>query len=94
MPYIADDKRRADLDSGFEPVSAGELTYLLFRLVRGYWCSRPIGFQTASDILGALRSTQLEFERRLLAPYEDAKKADNRDVEGKIWRVEEKAVAR
>lgn len=79
MPYIEKPLRHR-LDIGnTHPMNAGELTYVLTRMILDY-ASGNISFQVYAEILGALEATKLELYRRVIAPYEDSKKETNGDV--------------
>lgn len=75
MPYIKPSDRSDDL----KPSAPGELNFVLTRIVFDYWKERG-NYQAINDILGALEGTKLEFYRRVAAPYEDTKIAQNGDV--------------
>lgn len=78
MPYINQEDRR-QLRHGRLPMDAGELNYSLTRIIHAYWNTQP-KYQTANDIVGALEGAKAEFQRRILAPYEDQKILENGDV--------------
>jgi hypothetical protein len=75
MPYIKQSDRTADL----KPSTPGELNFVLTRIVFAYWQERG-NYQAINDVLGALEGAKLEFYRRVAAPYEDTKIAENGDV--------------
>ena len=79
MPYI-DPAARARLAEGGEPADAGELNYTLTQLVLRYLAAHGLAYHTINDILGALEGAKLEFYRRVAAPYEEDKRAENGDV--------------
>lgn len=78
-PYIRSDFRSMATHS---PRSPGELTYAFMRLAREYMKRAPNGpsFAVYAEVLAALEATKLEFYRRDVSPYEDAKLAENGDV--------------
>jgi len=78
MPYIKPEIRK-DLAINPYPTTAGELNYMITRLLRSYFLQNP-SYQTANDILGALEGAKLEFYRRVVEPYEDDKMIENGDV--------------
>lgn len=84
MPYVSPEARRR-LDEGAAPESAGELNYALTRLVDGY-LSRLAGsdgrlrYAHLNEVMGVLECAKLELYRRVAAPYEDEKIAENGDV--------------
>lgn len=91
MPYIKQERREGPLGLGFDgniPGTAGELNYVLSQVVWQYleWyggsCS-PLGnecYQAYNDVIGVLECLKLEVYRRLVAPYEEEKMAENGDV--------------
>jgi hypothetical protein len=85
MPYI-DTIRRDQLNGTIEEVyafrmrTAGELTYVLTAIIERYRAQHGDQYQTFADIEGSLQGTAREFARRVVAPYEDRKRADNGDV--------------
>ena len=58
-------------------IADGDLNYILFA-----FCRRHIkpSYNAYKNFCGELRQCATEIERRLLAPYEDAKIKDNGDV--------------
>ncbi len=80
MPYIEPNIRPA-IDSGrMVPRTAGELNYVLTRIVLIYLKNHGLGYQSINDIVGALDGAKAEFQRRVVVPYEDAKIEENGDV--------------
>lgn len=78
MPYITRG-RRERLESSFsQPETAGELNYVITKLLIAY--AQPLDYQKINDVLGALAGAQAEFYRRVAAPYEDQKIQENGDV--------------
>lgn len=79
MPYITADQKKA-LNNGYRsPENAGELNYAFTLLAREYWL-RNRNYQGINDIVGALEGAKAEFQRRIVAQYEDTKIAINGDV--------------
>jgi hypothetical protein len=79
MPYIKQANRNA-LDSGVQADNAGELNYIFTLYALEYIQRKGKNYQHINDVLGALEGAKLEFYRRLAAPYEDKKIAENGDV--------------
>ena len=81
MPYI-DRRRRRDLRSYFadQPQNPGELNFVITDAIQGYLTQVGLSYQTINDVLGALDGAAKEFYRRVAAPYEDKKIAENGDV--------------
>jgi hypothetical protein len=78
VPYIAKIRRHAVIAGG--PENAGDLNYALTLVVRSYLKSHGTSYQTINDIVGALEGCKVEFQRRVVAPYEDLKIVENGDV--------------
>lgn len=82
MPYISPEAR-ARLAAGGRPENAGELNYLLTRIVDRYLRDRgEVRYQHLNDAIGALEGAKLELYRRIAGPYEDAKRGENGEVYG------------
>lgn len=80
MPYIASD-RKDDIRYGEDdPESPGELNFIITHYINRYRGNHTNSYQTLNDILGALEGAKAEFYRRVVAPYEDKKMAENGDV--------------
>lgn len=82
MPYIADHKKRTELDyivqqMGYLLKVDGDLNYLLFA-----FCVRYVepGYNSYKNFLGELNEVCAEVRRRLLATYENEKIKENGDV--------------
>jgi len=83
MPYITQERRDA-LTKTLTPLpdtpkNAGELNYAITLLLIQYWKDGG-RYQHINDILGACEGAKLEFYRRIAAPYEATKIAENGDV--------------
>ncbi len=78
MPYIPPEERR-QLEYHPVPESAGQLNYLITKLVKAYLGDSP-RYYDFNDVIGALECAKLEVYRRSVAPYEDIKIAENGDV--------------
>lgn len=79
MPYITKE-HRDDLDSGVRgPVSAGELAYVIAKLVRR-WVGPTPDYATLAAAAGILETAKLEYVRQLIEPYEDKRKAETGGV--------------
>jgi hypothetical protein len=79
MPYITE-ARQKEIGAGSEPENCGELNYVLTMIVLGYHKRKGARYQTINDVIGALEGAKAEFQRRIVAPYEDAKILENGDV--------------
>jgi len=79
MPYIKNaDRERLKLTT--DPRTAGELNYMITSLILQYWNEHPQNYQTINDIVGAVEGAKLEFNRRVVAEYENQKALENGDV--------------
>lgn len=81
MPYILQDRRRA-IDNGEPPITAGELNYLLTTKCEQFVADMygKLSYDGINAVMGVLASVQGEFYRRVAAPYEDEKAAQNGEV--------------
>lgn len=79
MPYIPQD-RRPLLNAGAVALGPGELNYQLSKMIGNYLLEYGISYRHLNDVLGVLTCVQHEVYRRLAAPYEDRKLAENGDV--------------
>ena len=80
MPYIEQKRRNLLLKKGHDMEGAGDLNYIITRILNRYIEHRGTSYQTYNDIIGALEAAKLEIYRRLIAPYEDEKCKTNGDV--------------
>lgn len=76
MPYIPDTLRPSARAC---PRFPGELAFKITKTLLAYLGPKP-RFSDFSEALGVLEATKLELYRRMIAPYEDAKKEENGDV--------------
>jgi len=78
MPYIEKSRRQwfAHLPATLTP---GDLNYCITRLVL-LFLGRSPRYASYNAAIGALECAKLELYRRAVAPYEDAKLAENGDV--------------
>jgi len=80
MPYIKKDDAFA-IDSGSRhEKTAGELNYSITKLLIRYVKNHGLSYQTINDIVGACEGAKAEFQRRVVANYEDKKISENGDV--------------
>jgi len=78
MPYIKQEQRTLNtLDA---PENAGELNWAITSLIKNYFDRSAQNYQAINDIVGALDGAKAEFQRRVVAPYEDKKIKENGDV--------------
>jgi len=80
MPYINRERRKAIL-TGAKPQDAGELNFAITSLVDRYLEDKGgIRYAHLNEVIGAIDCAKLELYRRVAAPYEDEKIAENGDV--------------
>lgn len=83
MPYIRQQDRYR-LDAALNCVSrietAGELNYLMTQLARRYIRTHGLRYEHINAVMGVFAAAGTEFYRRVAAPYEDTKVAENGDV--------------
>jgi len=60
--------------------SAGELNYAITRLLDSWLDERGVNYTHINAVIGVLECAKLELYRRVAAPYEDIKCAENGDV--------------
>jgi len=77
MPYI---KKEDRYGSTLQPSTVGELTFALTIRALEYIETLGTSFQVLSEAVSALECAKLELYRRMVAPYEDKKCAENGDV--------------
>lgn len=59
----------------------GELNYIITQLINTYLDDyENVGYTELNEVIGVLECAKLELYRRLVAPYEDQKIAENGDV--------------
>lgn len=88
MPYIQPARRKrlkrhiGELCEALEGTSfaKGDLNYAVTQLVLHYLNYHGKRYDTLSDVTGVLNDVKVEFERRVVAPYEDQKRSENGDV--------------
>jgi hypothetical protein len=79
MPYVPQKRRNALREEG-KANDAGELNYQITRLLVNYTQLHGMKYKTFNDVMGALEGAKAEYYRRVAAPYEDTKLAENGDV--------------
>lgn len=80
MPYV-DEEARIRLDGGAAPGNAGELNYVITRIVDEYLMQRGgLRYAGINEVIGVLECAKLELYRRIAVPYEDGKKEASGDV--------------
>lgn len=79
MPYITKEQR-AELATR-PPQTAGELNYLITQLCIEFVKNKKHDYHTMNQVMGALSSSQAEFYRRAMVPYEGKKAIENGDLD-------------
>jgi hypothetical protein len=84
VPYIAP-KRRSAWNVPIKKIvynlsGSGDLNYVVSRIVAGFIRSRDPSYDRINAAIGALECVKQELYRRLAAPYEDTKIAENGDI--------------
>jgi len=64
------------------PSDAGELNYLISRIVDTYIQVKGKNYANLNEVIGVLECVKQEYYRRIAAPYEDEKIKQNGDVYG------------
>lgn len=83
MPYIKTEDRTAfdGPDVRYRiPTNPGTLNYQFTLDIIRYVRAHGLNYQIINNVIGALESTKAEFQRRVVAPYEDTKIEENGDV--------------
>jgi len=60
--------------------NAGDLNYAFTVISQAYLREQGLNYQHINDVVGALEGCKMELYRRVAAPYEDDKIAENGDV--------------
>ena len=83
MPYIPEDERhtlgRLGWTLGVASVGPGQLNFVFTNVILAYLGSDP-HYKDFNEVIGVLECVKLELYRRMIAPYEDQKCAENGDV--------------
>jgi hypothetical protein len=76
MPYL---KPRQRSKSSLK--DAGDLNFRIHELIHIYLSGKDaIKYEEYNSVIGVLESVKLEFYRRAVSPYEDAKLVENGDI--------------
>ena len=78
MPYIRAETRQELTER--DPRNPGELNFLITMICWDYIRNNGRTYQHLNDVIGALTAAQLEFYRRVVAPYEEMKIEENGDI--------------
>jgi hypothetical protein len=77
MPYITEQHRK-ELEIR-RPLRPGEITYEVYKLCKEY-LGEHFRYDDIAIVVGCLETAKMELYRRVAAPYEDKKLAQNGDV--------------
>ena len=81
MPYIYDRPRREVLACGEGlPQDAAELNFVICDLADSFLTRKGVTYAHVNEVMGAIECAKLEIYRRVAAPFEDQKAAENGDV--------------
>jgi hypothetical protein len=85
MPYIPKSRRKQIMEVFIDEMfpqltTAGELNYFLSATLISYVMDNGLNYQTINDIIGAIEGAKAEFQRKVVAPYEDKKISENGDL--------------
>ena len=90
MPYVKDTKRVWEEFYNLAYIhDSGELNHLITEVVTCYLTCHGWSYATMNNIVGALESAKMEFNRRIMVPYEDYKCEVNGDVYPTVPPIEE-----
>lgn len=83
MPYITNREPFSQGLNALAPMNSGELNYVISSVVSDYLYNTTNGspkYVDFNEVIGVLECAKLELYRRMVAPYEDQKIAENGDV--------------
>ena len=81
MPYIKpEDREQFEGHTLVVPKNAGELNFVITRMIDAYWHYNGMNYQAFNDIIGVLDAAKMEYYRRRVAYYETVKCQENGDV--------------
>ena len=94
MPYIAaahrpryDERVSALADTIDDSTPGGEMNYIVTSVLVAWLEKRGLDYAALAEAVGVLETAKLELYRRVAAPYEDGKIAENGDVYGDLASV-------
>lgn len=87
MPYITQ-KEREELNVIIQAIEdnlskidhPGKLNYLMTVMAHAFVKKKGINYANLNEVVGVFESAKAEFQRRMVAPYEDEKIRMNGDV--------------
>jgi hypothetical protein len=72
------------------PSDAGELNYLISRIVDTYIQVKSKNYANLNEVIGVLECVKQEYYRRIISVYENSKMAESGDVYGFLPQKQEK----
>lgn len=82
MPYVKPEIRER-LDNWESPQTAGELNYVITKLLDAHISERIPSYELFNTVVGVLECVKLEMYRRIVTPYENQKLRENGEVYSK-----------
>jgi hypothetical protein len=91
MPYITSD-RRARYDERLNALNetiddstpGGDINYIVTSVLAAWIEKRGLSYAALAEAVGVIETSKLELYRRVAAPYEDDKIAENGDVYARL----------
>jgi hypothetical protein len=88
MPYIKQERRAAidpDLQKLIKFLKAigmkkGDMNYVMTKMCQEYVAHHGKSYDHLSDVTGMLNDVKTEFERKVVAPYEEEKIVENGEI--------------
>jgi hypothetical protein len=80
MPYIKEGRQHLRPTSDWKAESPGDLNFQITSLVVDYIDRCGESYHTYNEVIGVLECAKQELYRRMVAPYEIKKHAENGDV--------------
>jgi hypothetical protein len=80
MPYIKKTSRYRLLKKDDSPQNAGELNYMITRLIDQFARLHGSNYDAYNTVIGVLECAKMEMYRRVIIPYENEKIKENGDV--------------
>ena len=80
MPYITIHEKLNIEEGRTEPMTVGQLTWVLQQALERYIETHGLSYSTLAECLGALAGAEHDLVRRQLTPYEERKQRENGDA--------------
>jgi hypothetical protein len=65
----------------------GNLNYVITMMIKQYTMDKGTSYDTLSDITGVLNDVKTEFERKVVAPYEQIKEKENGPIYDNLFKT-------